>query len=128
MIEAYFQEFLKFHLPAHLKRFILKLAVCLSGIFWKEDDFSIIGLYFINLKKQFASKNDWILQIVEDKEDLNIDLTEEEIIKMKKPKFKKLIKEKLYEKANEYLFKLREKHSKTEKLSNFKVQEYRHAS
>ena len=58
------------------------------------------------------------------KNDLNIDLSEEEIKSIKKHKFKKIIKEKLFEKANEYLSKLKEKHSKTENLITFKFQEY----
>lgn len=47
------------------------------------------------------------MQIIEDKRDFNIDLTEDAIINMKKENLEKNIKKKLRIKANEYLFKLR---------------------
>ena len=76
------------------------------------------------MQKQFSSKDDWITQIVDDKKELDIGLSENEIKCMKKYKFKKLIKKKLYEKAREYLFKLKDKHSKTENLTSYSFQKY----
>ena len=43
---------------------------------------------------------------------------------MKKHKFKKMLKQKLYEKASNFLYKLKEKHSKTEKLNTYGLQNY----
>ena len=58
--------------------------------------------------------------------ELNIDLSEDTIMKMKKSKFKKIIKEKLNEKATEFLFSIKNKEnrSKSKKLSSYKFQGY----
>ena len=47
---------------------------------------------FFNVQTQFTSKNDWILQIQNDIKILNIEKTDDEIKRMKKHSFKKLIK------------------------------------
>ena len=43
---------------------------------------------------------------------------------MKKHKFKKYLKQKLYQKAEEFLFKNKVKHSKSSNLNSFNLQEY----
>ena len=50
-------------------------------------------------QKEFSSKNDWVILVHKDMKELNIDLSEDTIMKMKKSKFKKNIKEKLNKKA-----------------------------
>ena len=77
-------------------------------------------------QKQFPSKNDWILTVKEDLQMLDLDLSEETIMKMKKQTFKKIIKQKLKEKSTEFLFnlKLKENRSKSKKLNTFNFQEY----
>ena len=79
---------------------------------------------FFEVQKQFASNNDWILQITEDKKALDIDLSEQSIQSMKKHKFKKYIKEKLHAKATQFLFKNKSKHSKSNNLNSFSLQDY----
>ena len=79
-----------------------------------------------NVQNQFPSKDDWTLQIEEDKKNLNIDINEESIKKMKKAKFKKVLKEKLNKKAPNFLYtqRDREDRSKTKNLKLFGFQNY----
>ena len=81
---------------------------------------------FFHTQKDFPSKNDLILQIQEDIKLLDIDLSEEEIKSLKKHKFKKLLKKKLYEKSFEFLFNLKNKEnrSKSKQLSSYNLQNY----
>ena len=79
---------------------------------------------FFDIQKQFSSNNDWILQIAEDKKDLNIDISDESIKILKKGAIKKYIKRKLYQKATEFLFVNKMKHSKSTNLTSFKLQDY----
>ena len=70
-------------------------------------------------------KNDWVLQIKDDLESCNINLTEAEISKMKRNKFKCIVKEKVREQARNFLVKLKSTHSKSKSLNeNFKLQPY----
>ena len=69
-----------------------------------------------NLQEKFAVKNDWVLQIKNDLNECNISQSENEISKMSKYSFKKLIKEKIRTIAAQYLIALKEKHSKSENL------------
>ena len=62
-------------------------------------------------------RNDWCLKIDEDLRLCNIQLTEEEITKMKKNKFKKLVIQQVTVIAREYLLTLKGKHSKSAGLS-----------
>ena len=79
-----------------------------------------------NIQSQFPTKDDWIIQIENDKKYLDINLNEDTIKRMKKKSFKKILKEKLKKKASEYLYNYRDKEnrSKTKKLKSFGVQDY----
>ena len=77
-----------------------------------------------NIQKEYPIENDWKIQVDEDLELLGITLSEGSIKAMKKEKFKKLVKEKLEEKAAEYLAGQRDKHSKTQGLTNYGYQGY----
>ena len=88
----------------------------------KSDD-ELVKKFF-DVQKQFSDSDDWIRQVEDDKKSLGIDLSEDAIRLMKKDKFEKMVKEKLYEKAREFLFKIKEGHSKTKNLSTFTLQEY----
>ena len=79
---------------------------------------------FFNVQKEHSVKDDWIEQIEQDLNTLEINLSEEEIMLMKKDKFKKIIKEKLVQKASESLYLLQQKHSKTIHLKSFELQSY----
>ena len=79
---------------------------------------------FFEIQKDFSTTDDWILQIEEDKRDLEINISEQSIQIMKKEAFKKLVKQKLNEKAFEFLFKTKEGHSKTKHLKSFLFQNY----
>ena len=70
-------------------------------------------------------KNDWILQIKDDLDMCNIELTETEIAKMKKEKFKVLVKNSVRELAKEHLLNIKNSHSKSRGLNeNFVIQTY----
>ena len=69
-----------------------------------------------NTQKLFPVKNDWVVQVQDDLQRCNIDLTDEEISKMKKEKFKYIVKKSIRQLSEEYLSKQIEKHSKSENL------------
>ena len=58
-----------------------------------------------------SGKNDWVLQISEDLKMCDISLTEEEIINMKKSKFRRLVRCKIREASQRYLVKLKKSKS-----------------
>ena len=58
-----------------------------------------------------SGKNDWVLQISEDLKICDIRLTEEEIINMKKSKFRRLVRCKIREASQRHLVKLRKSKS-----------------
>ena len=59
---------------------------------------------FFNVQNQFSSKNDWIIQVKNDIDSLKLEKNENDIKHMKKYKFKKLVKKKLTESENNFLF------------------------
>ena len=66
-----------------------------------------------------------VLQVLEDLLLCKIYLSDEEISKMKKEKFKKIVQEKISQLSEQYLTTLVEKHSKSENLSHTeKIQNY----
>ena len=70
-------------------------------------------------------KNDWTTQIKDDLRACNISLTEDEICKMKRAKFKTLVNRNIREAAKNHLKGLKEVHSKSRGLdSDLKVQPY----
>ena len=71
-------------------------------------------------------KNDWCVQIAADLKMCSIELTESEISKMTKYKFKSLVKRRVTDLAREYLINLKVKHSKSAGLSDSfdKMQDY----
>ena len=62
------------------------------------------------------SKNDWVLLIENDKKELKIGMTDEDIQKTSKYKFRKIIEENITKETFEYLINKKESHSKTENL------------
>ena len=68
--------------------------------------------------------NDWILQIKDDLNYCEIYFGESDIAKMKKQKFKSIVKESIRFKAWEYLVNLQKEHSKSKGLTVFKMQPY----
>ena len=76
------------------------------------------------IQKKFNTTDDWVLQIEQDKIELNIDISEESIKQMKKKKIKKYLKEKLNEKAVKFLLDKKERHTKTENLNIYGLQKY----
>ena len=66
-------------------------------------------------QKRKTVKGDWEMTVKEDMEMINIDLNEEQIEKMKKDPFKKLLKQKIADASFKYLEKIKETHSKVKK-------------
>ena len=81
---------------------------------------------FFSTQKEFSSKDDWILQVEEDKKSLDINLSDTSMKTMKKQAFKKLIKGKLNKKATEFLIKCKtkENRSKSKYLKYYSFQNY----
>ena len=67
---------------------------------------------FLKAQKNKPVKNDWILQIEKDKKELNIDVTDDKLLKMSKGVFKNFIRKKIKCAALEHLNKLKRKHIK----------------
>ena len=88
----------------------------------KSDDELVKKVF--NIQKKFPVRGDWIKQIESDLLQLKIEQSESEIKCMKKEEFKKLVKEKLETMASNFLEDLKENHSKTEKLFEYKLQNY----
>ena len=76
------------------------------------------------IQNKFSVKDDWVKQVKEDLDELEIKLTENEISKMKYEAFKKVVKSKLNEKFFEYLISLKLIHTKTQNLYSYKLQAY----
>ena len=81
----------------------------------QKDDDELVKKVF-NAQKTFPVRNDWVCQIQSDLETCGIDQTEEELSKMKKGSFKKLVDEKIQLVSATYLINLKDKHSKSEQL------------
>ena len=89
----------------------------------KSDNELVKKVY--NAQKAFPVKNDWIHLIKEDLDICEIELSENEISKMKQITFKKLVNEKIQELSISYLISLKNKHSKSENLSaSYDMQPY----
>ena len=70
-----------------------------------------------NIQKVYSCKNDWVIQIKEDLEMCNIELSEEEIRNMRKYSFRRLVNKKVKEAATKYLMNLKKKHSKCDEIN-----------
>ena len=88
----------------------------------KSDD-ELVKKFF-NVQKEHSVNDDWIEQIKDDITSLGINLNEQEVKVMKKTKFKNGLKKKLKENATSFLYKYKEKHTKTKHLNNYKFQSY----
>ena len=69
-------------------------------------------------------KNDWWLKLCDDMKVCDIELSEAEILRMKKSKFKQLVATKVREASRKYLTELKNKHSKSINLDTYKLQTY----
>ena len=70
-----------------------------------------------NSQKAFSVRNDWVIQVQQDLNECNIDLSNDEISKMKRLAFKKIVKEKLQLLAAQYLINKKLQHSKSQHLT-----------
>ena len=86
----------------------------LWNIMQKEDNELLKRFYLA--QKLHRTKNDWAEIIEKDKKDFGIELTDEEISKMKESKFKRIVNIAVTEKTLEYLNKTAHGHSKSRKL------------
>ena len=95
----------------------------------KEENESLVHKF---LQEQIRSpvKNDWILTVQENMEELQIGLDFENITTLSKDSFKAFLEKKIDIKALEYLNSLKSKHSKVLHIvhKNLKLQEYCQAS
>ena len=81
---------------------------------------------FYTAQKLAPSIHDWVHQIDKDKEELNLELSDEEIRSMTKQQFKKLLKQKIEKLARGFLKNIQNFHSKTKnlELKTFTPQDY----
>lgn len=81
---------------------------------------------FYSVQKSSPVRHDWVTQIDQDKELVNLCLTDEEVIKMTKRKFKRIVKQKVISAALLHLNSVAETHSKSKNLikSELKCEKY----
>ena len=74
----------------------------------------------------YPVRNDWVHQVREDLADFNLEVDLDQLTKMSKNVFKKMVKKKLKEYSLEYLTTIKEKHSKMDQLvyPKLKIQNY----
>ena len=68
---------------------------------------------FYKSQKAFSVRNDWVIQVQEDLNICGLNFSDEEISKMKRITFKKLVMEKIQALAAQYLIALKTKHTKS---------------
>ena len=81
----------------------------------QKSESELVKQVFIS-QKLFTVKNDWVLQVQSDLNECGIDMTENEISRMKRISFKKLVCEKINLLSAQYLTGLKQRHSKSEHL------------
>ena len=81
---------------------------------------------FFETQWKYTIKDDWTSQVQKDIEDLNVDMSLEEIKKKSEYSFKRYIKIKMKEYSLEYLLSQKEKHTKMDNLHyvELKIQNY----
>ena len=99
-------------------RFLIKQRriMFLQYILKQEED----SLIYQVLEAQYKNptKNDWILEVLENLQDFNIEQPFEEIMNMSKDKFKSIVTTASEKKALEYLNKVKMKHSKVRHIKH----------
>ena len=81
---------------------------------------------FFDAQCQNPVKSDWVITVKQDLSDLELVMDFQEIKKMPKSRFKRIVKDKVKSKALEYLLNLQKTHSKLTNLSynEMKLQDY----
>ena len=107
-------------------RYIIKARrlTYLRNILTKNKNELISRVYYAQKRKPV--RDDWFLTVKHDLEELDIQLSETELISMSKYKFKKFIKAKISVAAFKYLEKLRKGHKKGTNINydNLEMQSY----
>ena len=90
-----------------------------------EDENSLIHQFLIT-QAENPNKSDWIFTVTNDLENLEINLSFEDIKNTSKSVFKQLVKERVKSKAFQYLVNLQQTHSKSRdiKYTDFQLQDY----
>ena len=90
-----------------------------------ESEDSMIRKCFETQKRNKTSK-DWVTTVSSDIEEINLNMTFEDIKNMKKTTFMNTVKRKIYNKSLKYLEKMKENHSKVMGLKHpiLKMQQY----
>ena len=71
---------------------------------------------FYHTQKLLRTKNDWVELVEQDKEDFGIDISDDEISKMKESKFKSLVNKSVIQKSLDHLNTVADGHSKSKNL------------
>ena len=81
---------------------------------------------FYKIQKDCPVKNDWVLQVQRDREEIDLGLTDSDFTTMSKWQFKKTLKKKVYAAAIKHLNNIAEDHSKSYPLikSELKCEAY----
>ena len=103
-------------------RYIIKARrlAYLRNILNKDKNELISRVYFAQKRKPL--KDDWYLTVKNDLEELDIQLSENELIRMPKNKFKKFLRAKVSEAAFKYLQKLGSGHKKGRNIHYLKLE------
>ena len=108
-------------------RFIIKMRRLMY--YWQilhlDKDELLYKFYLAQSLK--PGKNDWVLQIVQDKSDIQLDMSEADILKTSKNKFKSIIQSKINLSVKNYFQQIQAKQTKTSHLKiteNFRPAKY----
>ena len=120
-IEAFYLETGKYPL-----RYILKSRRLMYWWHMERLNGEKMLYKFLKAQQNNPVKNDWILQVMKDKEELQIDISDKELLKMSKNVYKKYIRKKIKNAALCYLNMLKGKHNKMKNLNSktLKCSEY----
>lgn len=104
-------------------RFLIKVRRLLY-LKWEPKDSLVYRFLQIMIKKPLVG--DWINLVKQDLKDLEVNLNFDEIKRISKQEFKDKIKQKMFEKAFEYLILIKEKQSKLKDITynKFETQHY----
>ena len=85
-------------------------------MFWRHivsNDTSSLLFKFYNIQKSCRVKNDWVVQIEKDKNEIGLSLSDEDVATMSKWRFKKLLRQKIRDAALQHLNNQALAHSKS---------------
>ena len=124
------KEMLYLELGCTPLRYIIMMRTIMFLQYILQEQSSSLISQVLQAQSESPSKNDFILKVKEDQEDLEIDLSFEDIKSLSKDSFSNFVKKQLGEKALQFINKKKLEHSKVRHIKHdeLKMQAYLQAS